>query len=204
MGGGVDGLFFPDCQSPRGVTMKRVFAASLAALALGFGQFANAALLDGNCIEYQYLFPDSGNNWPSADNGLKCVGPGVEVTNIVEGVGTMDIFDDYILIDFTVGSSFTPASFNGFRLRDVTNTIAPFTSVTIDPSTNMIGLDASRISFDADNIFVNWQSLGFSNETIVRLNIGGGTVPEPASLLLLASGLLAVGAFARKGRPRQA
>ncbi len=188
--------------------MKRLLAASLAALALGFGQFANAALLDGKCIEYQYLFPNPGSNYPFADNGLKCVGPGVEVTNITDGVGTMDIFDDYILIDFSQSLSFTPASFNGFRLRDVTDTIAPFTSVTIDPITNMSGLDASRISFDADNIFVNWQSLSFSDRTIVRLNIGGriggGTVPEPASLLLLASGLLAVGAFARKGRPRQA
>lgn len=88
----------------------------------------------------------------------------------------------------------------------MTNSIAPFTSVTIDPITNMIGLDASRISFDADNIFVNWQSLGFSTETIVRLNLGGGTVPvpEPATVLLLPSGLLAAGAFARKSRSRRA
>lgn len=88
--------------------MNRIVAALLAALALGFGQFAHAALLDGNCIEYQYLSPGTGSNYWFADNGLKCVGAGVEVTNIADGAGTMDIFDDYILIEFTLFGRFTP------------------------------------------------------------------------------------------------
>ena len=58
----------------------------------------------------------------------------------------------------------------------------------------MVGFDASRVTFDADNIWVNWQGLAFDENTIVSLDItGSAAVPEPGTLSLLVLGLLATG-----------
>jgi len=161
---------------------------------------AQAALLDGQTVSFTYFFPDASTVYSSPANGNYVVGAGVEIPNgICCGFeGALDLSDTNILADFHDSSSYTVSAFNGFRISDVFSTIAPFTGVSINAATNMGGLDASRISFDADNIWVNWQGLLFDSQTIVSLDINGGTVPEPATLALVSLGLVGIGAQRRR------
>src|SRR2546421_10340592 len=72
-----------------------------------------------------------------------------------------------------------------------------FTSLTIDPSTNMAGFDASRISFTSSQIQVDWQNLPFNSGTLVKLNLvpGPPPVPVPPSIILSVTGILGVGLY---------
>ena len=115
--------------------------------------------------------------------------------------GTLNLSDTNILADFIASTSYTGASFNGFRISDVNSTIGDFTGVTINGLTNMVGFDASRVTFDANNIWVNWQGLAFHSDTFVALDINGSNqVSEPAGIALLALGLLAASAAGRRSR----
>jgi len=44
--------------------------------------------------------------------------------------------------------------------------------VKIDPATNMVGFDNSRVSFTANQIQVDWQQLSYDSSTIVKLDVG--------------------------------
>lgn len=80
-------------------------------------------------------------------------------------------------------------------------TIPDFTSVAINAATNMAGFDASRITFDANNIWVNWQGLPYDTNTIVSLDVNGGSdVPEPSTMLLVGLGAVAILASRRRCR----
>ena len=163
---------------------------------------ASASLLDGNSVGIQYLFPDSGTVF--ADLGSNLVG--------TDPPTTFNPYFDFVFTDTTASASafqqfatWSATAFNGFRLYDINGTIDAFTSVTIDSLSNMVGLDASRITFDADNIYVNWQGLSFSEETIVTLNINGAdvNVPEPGSLALLGVAMAGLG-WSRRRKTVQA
>ena len=161
-----------------------------------------APLLLGQTVEYQYLFNTINTNYGNAANGNYVVGAGVEVNNIADGRGTLDISDTNLFVDYANASSWNGAAFNGFRITDINGTIPGFTGVTINAATNLVGFDASRISFDADHIWVNWQGLAFNANTVVSLDLqGAAAVPEPTSMLLLGSGLAFV---ARRRRQRRA
>ena len=80
--------------------------------------------------------------------------------------------------------SLAPTIYNGVAL-DFSGT--SLTSVSIDPATNMVGFDSSRISFTSGQIQVDWQNLSFTPSTIVRLDVT--SVPEPSAILLLGLGL---------------
>jgi hypothetical protein len=85
--------------------------------------------------------------------------------------------------------SLAPTIHNGIAIDLV---LGPaFDSVTINPATNMVGFDISRISFTAGQIQVDWQNLPFNAGTIVKLDIGT-VIPEPAGLVLFGSGLAAL------------
>ncbi len=151
---------------------------------------ASATLLEGKTVEYQFLYPTITTLYANADNGNKLVGPGIEVSAIAETLGTMDISDANLLLDFAVNGSISSASFNGFRITDIFGAIPAFAGVTINPVTNLSGFDASRITFDDDHIWVNFQNLFVNPDTVVSLDIS--SVPEPTAISLAVIGLLGV------------
>lgn len=170
------------------MNLKHLLAA--ATLALGLSGISQAALLDGQTVNYQYYYPGLGNPYGNSSNGDYVVGAGVEVANIADGMGTLDLSDSNIYVDYTNSSGWNPAAFNGFIITDIFNSIADFTGVTINAATNLVGFDLSRITFDGNHIWVNWQGLSFDANTVVSLDINGGEVPEPESLALLGLGVL--------------
>ncbi len=155
---------------------------------------SHAAVLDGQTIGYNYLFPSVGD--VIYDPGPIVVGPGVELPalySVFSDVATADFSDTNILFDYYTNANWATGSFNGFRVWDINGVIPAFTSVTVNPATNMVGFSAANITFDADNIYVNWQGLAMNPSTIVSLDINGGggsvgSVPEPTSIALLGMG----------------
>lgn len=129
------------------------------------------------------------------------VGPGVEVASF-GGYYSVDLADTNVLLTFLLGTQYGGFTFNGFHLTDQVGVIPDFTSVTL-ASTTLPGFDSSRITFDANNIFVNMAGLTSSTGQIISLDVtaAGGTVPEPSSLFLAVAG---IGLFAlRRGLVRR-
>jgi len=166
-----------------------------------FSVAANATLLDSKTINYEYLFPstDMANNWYGA--GSYEVGAGVEAA--VGDTFSTDFSDTNILMDFSSSGQWCGCdfeTFNGVHFYDALDTIDDFTSVSLNALTNMVGLTQANISFDANNIWIDWQDLYFDANTLVSIDLQNATVdvPEPSSLLMMMSGLFALVFFRRR------
>jgi hypothetical protein len=175
---------------------KSLVVAALTAASVGLSSAAQATLLLGTTVDYQYYFPTSTTPVSFADNGNKLVGAGVEVSNIGGGFGTMDISDTNIFIDFNQFNGFNPQPFNGWKLTDLINNVPAITGVSINAATNMVGFGLSNISFTADQIVVNWTGLSFNSNTVVSLDVSA--VPEPSSYAMMLAGLGVMGFVARR------
>jgi hypothetical protein len=164
-----------------------------------------AALLTDKTLVAEYRFPDA-NTVLFSDQVV--VGSGVELT-AVSGLFDVDVADQSVTFAFTEFANGTfsgPAqgvSFNGPVLVDFSSSIGPFGSVSIHPSTNLAGFDASFMFFDADRIFVNFAGLAFTPDTLVRVDIAPAAIPEPALLPLTAIALLYLLPAGRRRAGRQ-
>ena len=129
----------------------------------------------GDTVDAQYLFPTISSLYLGANNFTV---PGSVLSTNLGGADffTLSVANTTITANFAAdvnGSStatWSATSFNGFEVIDESKN--PLISgVMIDPSTNMSGLNSSRISFSSNTVWVNWEGLSFNNSTIVKLDL---------------------------------
>lgn len=152
---------------------------------------AKAGLLGEN-LQLDYRHPDINTIYLGSSYQFT-VSNSIEIPNLVS-LFSVDVTDTGIVLDwFHEPNQFTPSAFNGIALIDYTGAIGPFLDVTIDPVTNLSGFDSSRISFDANNIYVNFESLNYNINDIVKLDITTGPnasiVPLPATVWLFGTAI---------------
>ncbi|MFT3685978.1 MAG: hypothetical protein QM783_13835 [Phycisphaerales bacterium] len=158
-----------------------VLCCALAPMSTAFGQGMMGATLN-----YAYYFPDSSTVYEGAANYT--VTSSVEVAGVL-GTGTVDLTDSQCIIHFQYdGGFFTPSDFNGIIWSDLTNNLPAITGVTVDPATNWVGFDASRVSWTADSFSVNLQGLNTNSQWTIVLNVA---TPTPGAAAVLGLGGLA-------------
>jgi hypothetical protein len=186
-------------------------------VAIAVGQASAGVLFDGNELRYQYRRPTL-STLDGASNDF-WVGSAVE-QHYVDGTTQdpygfhvdLDVSDTNIRVDFSqVGYSgtFAAVAFNGFSLSDKNGSIPDIISVEINSETNMVGFNSSRVTWNSNEIYVNWQGLDFGPTVVVSLDVegpvpqpGDGTVPEPATLAIwsLLAGVGAMVGWRRRKR----
>jgi hypothetical protein len=181
--------------------VRSIALAGLAALTLV--SLPAHAQLTGGTINTALVFPNVTSVFE--DYGNRTVGAGVEYTNLASSGLQTDIGASTITVTNTSPGSVTFASVNaffGFRFADVGSTLPTFTGLSIGAGTTIIGFTTDRLSFDANNLYVNLQGISFSGAAnganSLVLNVATSTVPEPGTWALLGTGLLAVGGIAAR------
>ena len=159
-------------------------------------------------MNYQYYFPNLSTPYSSAGNGNYLVNSGVEISDVVDGLGSIDFSGNQFTVSFSHSGSFSPTEFNGFVISDLAANINPFTAFTLISNTGVSG--TPMLSFDSNHLYVNWEGLNytrgdlvFSVESAIPNPISTfsptiSPVPEPDTYAILLVGLGLVGYSARR------
>jgi hypothetical protein len=169
--------------------MKIAICASVFAVALAIP--ASASLLTGQTVQSTYLFPNTSTIFSGPTNSV--VAGGVELVSFA-GLANVDFSDMNILITLTRDAGVNNVAFDGFSFFDVNGTIPAITSVSLNGATNYAGFTGSRITFDADHVFVNVANLPGLNGQEISIDLNAAAaVPEPGTLSMMVAGMMVAG-----------
>ena len=185
-------------------SLARTFAACALAAAAAAPAFA-AGDLTGTTVAIDWKFPNSTTTY--ATNSV-VVGPGAEVSCAggTAGSGLCVGFVDAATIDIgahslslTIDSGTVPwssAGFNGYEFSGL-SAGGPWTGYSL--ATTFAGLDASRVTFTPDAVWVDMEGIAPSAGESFTISLTTA-VPEPAGPALLLAGLGALVCIARRRR----
>jgi hypothetical protein len=166
-----------------------------------YGSAVQAGWL-GQTVTAEWYVPD---NVTVIETHNVVVGAGVELPfgSIVNGpILAIDLSDTEVRFEVSSLAIFSPTAVNGWKFSDTTNSIPDIAGVIVGPlSGGVSGLANSDLSFDANSIFVNLESVtaaGAGDFWTLKVEF----VPEPGSLILAALGLVGIGAWSLRRRNR--
>jgi hypothetical protein len=176
-------------------------AAAACALLLSPGG-ARADNLTGS-VGISWLSPDTSTviatDTIGVGSSLSCPGaspfcPLFPAGNVTFGVGPSAISFTSSIVSFYSGFAFNGFDFTGLTFLSG----GSLTAFTL--TTDIAGLNNSRVTFGPSFIEINLQGLSTppGHFTLNLTSSGGNTLPEPSSLALLGTGLLALVGFARR------
>jgi hypothetical protein len=187
--------------------MTRSLARALTVCAVAVAATAPALAandLTGTSVDVSWLFPNTSTTYATqnvtvgAGAEIQCAGNEVG-TNLCAGfvdAATIDLGAQTLSLTIDSGTSaWNSAAFNGYEFSNLSAGGA-WTGYTL--ATTFAGLDASRISFTPDAVWVNMQGITPDSGQFFTLTLNTAAVPEPASPALLLAGLGVMAWVARR------
>ena len=186
-------------------SLIRAFAASALAAAAAFPALA-ADDLTGKTVGVDWKFPDISTNYAS-DSVVVGSGPEIQCAGNDAGTNLCTGFVDGATIDIgatTLGLSidsgtaaWSTGTFNGYEFSNL-SAGGPWGGYTL--ATTFDGLDASRITFTPDAVWVNMEGISPVAGESLTITLTPSAVPEPAGPAMLFAGLSVLGMVARRRR----
>lgn len=168
----------------------------VAALALVCVSQAHAGLLGSTVTSQYYAY---GGTYNSGGSPAVFIANGTAQTSFFTYF-SLTVTDNQVVYDFlsdvTWSSSGTSLNSNGLFITNG-NLLSfmgasPIANVTMDPASR----GGSGVTFNANNIAIDWQNISFRQGDQVILNVSA--VPEPGTYALMFAGLAIVGAAASR------